>query len=136
MNGNPKRILLVDDDEDVRFLLSDLFTQEGYVTFEAADGCDALAAMKKRQPDVVLCDYHMPRMDGLAFLEISRVVWPHIPVVLASCDPELHDQAFTHRVSGAYGCLSKPFDLDELLSVVKNASMQRHESHLYHTASG
>jgi CheY-like chemotaxis protein len=129
-----KRILLVDDDEDVRVLLSDLFAQEGYLTYEAADGYLALAEMKKRHHDVVLCDYHMPHMDGLAFLEVSRLIWPHTPVVMASCDPELNESAMRRRVADAYACLSKPFDLDQLLSVIQEAASHTHETHWHDTA--
>lgn len=134
MDGRSKRILLVDDDDDVRFLLGDLFTQEGYDVYEAADGIEAVAEMKKRRHDVILCDYHMPRMDGLAFLDVSRIVWPDIPVIMASCDPELMEQTMTRRLSGAHACLSKPFDLDQLLSVVREAASPTRTSTFHHTA--
>ena len=134
MEGERKRILLVEDDEDVRQLLSQLFAQEGYLTYEAADGYLALAEMKKRHHDVVLCDYHMPHMDGLAFLEISRLLWPQTPVVLASCDPELIEPSMRRRVAGAYACLSKPFELDQLLTVIEEAASQVHDTPLHHTA--
>lgn len=134
MDGPSKRILLVDDDEDVRYLLGDLFAQEGYHVDEAADGLEAVAAMKKRRHDVVLCDYHMPRMDGLAFLDVSRIVWPNTPVIIASCDPEIGEHSMSRRVSSAYACLSKPFDLDQLLSVVREAVGSTQTSSLHHTA--
>lgn len=133
MDGDGKRILLVEDDEDVRFLLGELFSQEGYLVYEAADGREALAEMKKRHHDVVLCDYHMPHMDGLAFLKVSRLVWPHTPVVIASCDPELMEDLASPRLAGAYACLSKPFDLDRLLSVIHEAATQARQSTLHST---
>lgn len=135
MEGDGKHILIVDDDDDVRFLLGDLFTQEGYITHEAADGREALAEMKKRRHDVVLCDYHMPHLDGLEFLKVSRLVWPHTPVILASCDPELSDQIMSGRVAAAYACLSKPFDLDQLLSVIKEASARAYIQPAFHNTA-
>jgi CheY-like chemotaxis protein len=135
MERGGKRILIVDDDEDVRFLLGDLFTQEGYITHEAADGREAMAAMRKRRHDVVLCDYHMPHMDGLAFLEVSRLLWPNTPIVLASCDPDLPEQSLNPRIVGAYACLSKPFDLDQLLSVIEEAAAQTYQPALHNAAS-
>ena len=134
MDSHSKRILLVDDDEDVRCLLGDLFTQEGYHVYEAADGLEAVAEMKKRRHDIVLCDYHMPRMDGLAFLDVSRIIWPDIPVIMASCDPELLEQTMSRRLAGAHACLSKPFDLDQLLSVVREAACLTRTSTLHHAA--
>ena len=134
MESSGKRVLIVEDDEDVRRLLGDILGQEGYVVHEAADGREALAEMNKRRHDVVLCDYHMPHLDGLAFLEISRLVWPNTPIVMASCDPELSELILTCRVLGAYACLSKPFDLDELLSVVQGAAAQPYQPALHNTA--
>ncbi|HJR77512.1 MAG TPA: response regulator [Nitrospiraceae bacterium] len=125
MEADRKRILVVDDDDDVRSLLIEVFAQEGYLTYEAADGGEALAEMMTRRHDVVLCDYHMPHMDGLAFLEVSRLVWPQTPVIIASCDPELAEPAMSLRTAGAYACLAKPFDLDGLLSVIEEAATGR-----------
>ena len=87
MKDAGKRILLVEDDYDIRRLLGDLFTQEGYQVYEASDGKEAMVEMDKRHYDAVLSDYHMPRMDGLTLLDISSHLWPETPVILASCDP-------------------------------------------------
>ncbi|MET0515939.1 MAG: response regulator, partial [Nitrospiraceae bacterium] len=82
MNDNGKRLLLIEDDHDIRRLLRDLFTQEGYHVCEARDGSEALVEMDKRRFDVVLSDDHMPRMDGLTFLDISTHLCPETPVIL------------------------------------------------------
>ena len=134
MSRDDRRILLVEDDQDIRCLLADLFEQEGYQVYQAADGREGLAEMRKRYYHVVLCDYRMPHIDGLAFLDVSRLVWPDTPVIMASCDPELSELILTRRVLSAYACLSKPFDLDELLSVLQEAAAQLYRPALHNTA--
>jgi CheY-like chemotaxis protein len=121
MESYEKRILLVEDDDDIRYLLCDLLTQEGYRVYEAGDGSEALQAMDRRHYDVVLSDYHMPRMDGLMFLNMSQTAWPETPVILTSSDPELVEEA-ADKAHGAYACLAKPFELDRLLQVIHDAT--------------
>jgi CheY-like chemotaxis protein len=127
-----KRILLVEDNDDLRCILYDLLMHEGYDVYEAYDGSEALHAMGKREFDVVLSDYHLPQMDGLRFLTISQSLWPETPVILMSSDPELLEEA-TGRAGRAYACLPKPFDLDRLLQVLHDAA-EGCVSQLYGTA--
>ena len=131
MNDYGKQLLLVEDDYDIRRLLGDLFTHEGYHVYEACDGSEALVEMGKRRFDAVLSDYHMPRMDGLAFLDVSTHLWPGTPVILASCDPDLTESPGSSMFSRAFACLGKPFDLNQLLDTVHRAT---HERHLQRTA--
>src|SRR4051794_4726646 len=64
-----KRILIVDDEENLRHMASVLLRKEGYVTETAGGGTEAVAKIKTAAYDFVLCDVRMPGMDGLAFLE-------------------------------------------------------------------
>ena len=133
MKDAGKRILLVEDDHDIRRLLGDLFTQEGYQVYEASDGKEAIVEMDKRHYDAVLSDYHMPRMDGLTLLDISSHLWPETPVILASCDPDLTDSG-NLMFSRAFARLGKPFDLNQLLDTVHRATHPVMERHLQETA--
>jgi CheY-like chemotaxis protein len=120
MECHEKCILLVEDDQDIRYLLCDLLTEEGYRVYEASNGNEAVQAMNRRHYDVVLSDYHMPLMDGLKFLHISQTAWPETPIILTSSDPELMEEAM-QKGRGAYACLPKPFELDRLLQVLYDA---------------
>lgn len=133
MKGYGKRILLVEDDRDIRQLLADVFAQEGYHVYEASNGKEALAEMEQRRFDTVLSDYHMPRMDGAAFLNISVRLWPETPVILASCDPDVTE---SHRpiFNQAFARLGKPFDLNLLLDTVYLASHRMTDRRLQETA--
>lgn len=129
-----KWILLVEDDEDIRRLLADLLRDEGYRVDEAPDGAEALVKMDQRHYDVILSDYHMPRIDGGTLLHLSRILSPDCPVILTSCDPEFPKLSGNGLLHGAYACLSKPFDLEHLLLTVHGAANHLSTSTLQQTA--
>jgi two-component system, OmpR family, response regulator len=69
MIAEPPRVLVVEDDDDLRSLIGSALADAGYAAVEAADGAAALAACEERDPDVVLLDLSMPRLGGQAFAE-------------------------------------------------------------------
>ena len=73
MEWNNKSVLVVDDDRDLRYLLSVRLVSAGYRVYGAANGLEALEQMEKHSVDVVLTDYRMPKMDGFEFLSACRV---------------------------------------------------------------
>jgi CheY-like chemotaxis protein len=83
-----KNILVVDDNQDFRYVLSARLISAGYGVYEAANGWDALDQMEKHLVDVVLTDYHMPELNGFEFLSLCRVKWPRTPVVVFSGDQD------------------------------------------------
>jgi DNA-binding NtrC family response regulator len=134
MMQHDKRILIVEDDEDIRHLLADLFTDEGYRIDEASDGAEALVKMHQRHYDVVLSDYHMPRIDGGTLLQVVRLFSPDCPVILTSCDPEFTELSNNGHFHEAFACLSKPFELEQLLRTVHEATNSIRASALQGTA--
>lgn len=78
------RILFVDDDERTRELAHALLSAQGYHVVSAADGFDALSALKQSLPDVIISDLRMPNMNGFEFLSVVRKRFPHIPVIAVS----------------------------------------------------
>ncbi|KFE63911.1 response regulator [Hyalangium minutum] len=112
-------ILVVDDDEDIRDILSLLLCSEGYEVDSARDGLDALDHLRAGEPpSVILLDMMMPRMDGEDFLTSIHDTpqYADIPVVLISGHHAAREKA---AQLAAADCLVKPIDADELLSVVR-----------------
>lgn len=107
------RILIIDDDEDWRGLLTEALRSKGYEVEPAPDGETGLEEAKKRKFDVAVCDYRLPGKDGLQILADLKTIDPDIEVILATGDRA--SGAGTEAIKlGAYAYLVKPFDLIEL----------------------
>ena len=126
------RILLVDDEKEVTALLAKRLVRRGYQcdtaadcveVGEAADGLQALKAVERYDPSLIITDLKMPNMDGIAALKIIVEQWPTAQVILLSghADMQLAVQAMSE---GAFGYLMKPVDFDELLFKIEDAAMQ------------
>jgi two-component system, chemotaxis family, chemotaxis protein CheY len=129
LDGYGKRVLIAEDDEDARNLLTMVLEKAGYSVYTALDGRHALEEMKKRRFDVVVADHHMPKMNGFQLVLVGRLLWPDTPMILLSGNAiSLTEMA---EQGGAYGCLRKPYDAAELLGLMRNAilSTQEHRSH-------
>lgn len=82
MQSSPVRILIVDDEEEIREVLSDLLTLEGYSCLTAHNGETALKMIFQQNPDLLLLDYKMPGLDGLEVLRRVKDLKPGLPVVM------------------------------------------------------
>ncbi|HEY7532301.1 MAG TPA: response regulator [Nitrospiraceae bacterium] len=122
MDGYGKRVLIVEDDDDVRLIISIILTEAGYNVYEARDGVKAIDALKKRRYDAVLTDYHMPNMDGLELLDLVHAMWPRLPVIIASSDILFTGSSRSDLLAPAYAVLPKPFDSSHLLETVHRAT--------------
>jgi CheY-like chemotaxis protein len=80
------RILVVDDNVSLREMLSILLSETGYEAHTAADGFDALRALRQAAPDLIISDLNMPNMSGFEFLSVVRRRFPHVPVIALSGD--------------------------------------------------
>jgi DNA-binding NtrC family response regulator len=117
------RLLIVDDEPDLRWVLRGLFTDEGFEVDEAADGQDALLAIGRCEPDVVLSDMRMPRLPGLELLRCVRKQSPDLPVILLSAVEDLATAVEAIK-EGAFDYQAKPFDAPRLLLSVRRAAEQ------------
>jgi two-component system, chemotaxis family, chemotaxis protein CheY len=113
-----ERILVVDDDETIRQIVRLCLSDEGYDVLEAANGLAALELLTECQPSLILLDLRMPVMDGWEFARRYRgAPGPHVPIVAFVA--ALNAQSECADLETA-GILAKPFDLDDLLSIVRN----------------
>ena len=121
VDGYGKRVLVADDDEAIRALIGSILSDAGYNVYEACDGLEAIDSLKKRRYDVLVTDYHMPKMDGLELLDLTQAMWPDLPVIVATSDALLTGQTTQGLLEPAYAILEKPFDRAALLSIVRSA---------------
>jgi two-component system response regulator MprA len=108
-----KRILVVDDEPEVRELMEHFLTQRGYDVCIAENGKLALAALDSFMPDVVLLDMHMPEMDGLETLKRLAARSPSLPVIMVTVNDDIETTAHLLQL-GAADYVPKPFNLDYL----------------------
>ncbi|MBI1731143.1 MAG: nitrogen regulation protein NR(I) [Gammaproteobacteria bacterium] len=116
----PRRVWIVDDDRSIRWVLEKALGKEGLVVecFDAAAGL--LQALSRGVPDLIITDVRMPGIDGMELLEQIKGRAPNLPVILMTAYPDL-DRTVSAFQSGAYEYLSKPFDVDELVALVRRA---------------
>lgn len=113
------RVLIADDEKNMRWVLSQALEAEGYEVFEAADGKEALTAVAEHEPEVVILDHKMPAPDGMEVLRRLRSKGHRFPVIMLTAHGNVQT-AVEAMKAGANEYLTKPFDLDELkLSIEK-----------------
>ena len=115
-------ILVVDDEEDIRDLISGILRDEGYETRMAGDSDAALAAVRARRPQLIILDIWLQgsRLDGIQVLDALKREQPDVPVVMISGHGTI-ETAVSSIKKGAYDFIEKPFKSDRLLHVVERA---------------
>ena len=118
-----KRILIVDDDAQIRTLLRTVLEAHGYAVRHASDGAEAANMMQAEAPDLVITDIFMPEADGFEVLTSIRKSHPHMPVIVVSGSQITPNVDFLHLAErlGAYSVLHKPFRPHELMAMVGQA---------------
>ncbi|HBU78849.1 MAG TPA: response regulator [Muricauda sp.] len=116
------KILVIEDESAIRRVLVKILAEENdsYNVVEAEDGLAGIDVIKKEDFDLVLCDIKMPKMDGVEVLEAAKKIKPEIPFIMISGHGDLDTAVNTMRL-GAYDYISKPPDLNRLLTTVRNA---------------
>lgn len=113
-----RKLLIVDDQFGIRILLNEVFSKEGYQTFQAANGYQALDIVEKHAPDLVLLDMKIPGMDGIEILKRLKAINSDIQVIIMTAYGEL-DMIQESKDLGAITHFAKPFDIDEIRAAVR-----------------
>jgi two-component system chemotaxis response regulator CheY len=114
-----KTVLIVDDSESIRQLVSHILKSAGYNVIEGEDGKDALSKLDGQKVHLIICDVNMPNMDGISFVkEIKKSDdYKFIPVIMLTTESQ-EKKKMQGQAAGAKAWVVKPFQPDQMLSVV------------------
>ena len=116
----PAKILVVDDEEGMRFFLSEALAKEGYRYRTAAEGQQAIKWLKKESFDLVILDYNMPNMNGLEVFRKMRQIDPDISAIMITAYGS-KDLAYQAMNEGVFDYFNKPLDIGEMRVVIHRA---------------
>lgn len=120
MEKEKLKILVADDDEDLREILPDAIRNWGYEVTVAKDGAEAISMLRAQKHHLLLTDLMMPFMDGISLIGKIREFDNDILVIMITGNASM-EHAVKAIEAGAYDFIAKPFRLDELMVVIKNA---------------
>jgi two-component system nitrogen regulation response regulator GlnG len=127
VNDRAPEVWIVDDDEAIRFVLERALGRDGYRTRVFENVTDLAEALEKATPSAILTDIRLPDADGLTVVDLLEDSGRTVPVIAMTAFSDL-DQAVTAFQNGVFDYLPKPFDLDQVLSVVRRAAAPSRES--------
>lgn len=123
MSG-PKRILIVDDEQDIRTYLSTLLEDQGYETTQAKDGEEAVQKLQAGPPDLITLDISMPEKSGIKFFREMKTDdrWKHIPIIVVTGVSEDFRTFISsrHQVPAPEGFVAKPINQKEILTLIRS----------------
>jgi CheY-like chemotaxis protein len=111
-----KKILIVDDQEDIRSLLKESFEGSGYETFLAEDGVRALELYKENNIDVILSDIKMPNLDGIELSKSVKSINKSTPIFLITAFSDYTENDV--KAIGVEAIIFKPFDMSEIVEII------------------
>ncbi len=122
------RVLVVDDEPDVRKVIKRILTQAGYDVIEAEDGEKAIEAINEGENplllDVIISDIRMPKINGVEAINYFQQQWPRVPLIVLTGFPDL-EMAIGFLKKGVVDYLVKPVEKEKLTSAVAKALDQR-----------
>lgn len=124
------RVLVVDDEANIRKTLRLILTKMGYEVVEAEDGEKGVAAIQKSDKDVLLvdviiCDMNMPKMNGMEAIAYFRSQFPSVPVIVLTGEPELQNAEKLKMEQGVMDYLVKPVQAEQVIAAVQMAALHK-----------
>lgn len=116
----PRRLLVIDDESNMRHMLAAMLKNSGYSVDTAAEGLEGMKMLERSSYDFILCDIKMPKMDGMTFLKTAGDLVEHSTVIMMSAYGTV-ETAIEAMKLGAYDYISKPFKSDEVTLTLKKA---------------
>jgi two-component system chemotaxis response regulator CheY len=117
------KILTVDDSRTMRDMLRLALTSAGFEVVQAVDGLDGLGALERENPEIVITDINMPKMDGFGFIEGARKIdrFRALPILVLTTESD-SDKKMRAKKAGATGWIVKPFDPVRLVDVIRRVA--------------
>jgi DNA-binding NtrC family response regulator len=119
-----EKILIVDDEINMRVVLKAMLRKRGFQVAEAADGLDAMNRLENEKIDVIVTDMKMPRLNGLGLLDKVITKYPETPVIIITAHGTI-ETAVDALKKGAFDYITKPFDQNELINIIDKAIRTR-----------
>lgn len=120
MIGDRKQILIADDEPNLRRVLGAQLTRDGHEVHLVADGGEALSCLQENHIDLLIADLRMPVLDGMELLREALATHPGLPVIMITAHGTV-DNAVEALKTGAFDYITKPFDQEELRTIVRKA---------------
>ena len=121
------KILIVEDNRDMQFILSNILKDKGYEVIVAGDGKKGLNKVRTQSPDLVLLDIRLPEMNGIEVLKEIKKIDSDIVIIMLTAYGQIKDAVHAMKL-GAFDYITKPFDNEEILLNIKKALKTRHLS--------
>ncbi|MDG5815196.1 response regulator [Chitinispirillales bacterium ANBcel5] len=119
MNSNKALIFVIDDDPVIRELVTFNLQVRGYEVMAFSNGMDALQSIEETRPDLVILDVIMPDLDGWEMCKILRDTDETLPIIMLTALDTARDKLIGRSILRADAYVTKPFDIDHLISSVK-----------------
>ncbi|MBE2218860.1 MAG: sigma-54-dependent Fis family transcriptional regulator [Ignavibacteria bacterium] len=115
-----EKILIIDDNESVRYTLESVLEEAGFITSSVEDGFKAIEEVKSKSYDLIICDMKLPKMDGMQIMEEIMKISPETPLIFLTAFGDIKNAVEAMR-KGAFDYITKPFDNEDMVITIRKA---------------